>query len=389
MRQLKNALLVDPNFSSLPLRRAIEARGFRVCTIGRATVGDDNVSDANHISADYSDLDALASAVKHFDAVALIPGCTDISYDVCSRIAVEMGLPGFESRSSTRSLHHKREFRDLCVSLNLPTPKLYDDAHAAVRDGRPVIVKPVDSFSGRGVSVVRSNSLDDVLKAVGSAQQFSSNDSAVIEQFVEGQLLSYSAFLRDGAVWHAALVAEYCYQNPFAVDVSFVEEHPQLKAALQNDVNQLASELSLGSGLVHLQLIYDGDDYYLIEVTRRCPGDLYSELIRLSTGFDYSGAYVAPFLNTPLAEPNHGPMQQIVRQTIMSPTDALFEGLELEAASRLVAFWPLLKAGETVTRPGSARAGVAFYAVPSDDRPQRFAERLAVDNIASVKHALR
>lgn len=389
MRRLKNALLVDPNFSSLPLRRAIEARGFQVCTIGRAKAGDDNASDGNHISADYSDLDALASAVKHFDAVALIPGCTDISYDVCSRIAVELGLPGFESLLSTRSLHHKREFRELCVSLNLPTPKLYDDVHAAVADGRPIIVKPVDSYSGRGVSVVRSNSLEDVSQALGFAQQFSSNDSAVIEQFVEGQLYSYSAFLCGGVVSHAVLVAEYCNQNPFSVDVSFVEDYPQLKATLESDVNQLASELSLDSGLLHLQLIYDSGEYYLIEVTRRCPGDLYSELIRLSTGFDYSGAYVAPFLRTPLPEPNDDPIQQIVRQTLKSRTDALFEGLEFDEASRLVAFWPLLKAGETIRRANSVRAGIAFYALPLNETSQRFGERLAAGNVASVKYALK
>ena len=125
------------------------------------------------------------------------------------------------------------------------------------------------------------------------------------------------------------LVAEYCSQNPFSVDISFVEDYPQLKANLESDVNQLAGELSIGSGLLHLQLIYDSGEYYLIEVTRRCPGDLYSELIRLSTGFDYSGAYVAPFLNTPLPKPNDGQMQQIVRQTIKSPTDALLKDWSL------------------------------------------------------------
>ena len=386
---MNNALLVDPNFSALPLRRAIEERGFRVCTIGRSTTGGDIASAPHHISADYSDADALISAAKHLDAVALIPGCTDVSYDVCSRVAAELGLPGFEPRASTVGLHHKRAFRDLCVALNLPTPKSYVDAPAALNDGGPVIVKPVDSFSGRGVSVVRGNLLNGLSDAVKHAQQFSPNGSALIEQFVEGQLFSYSAFLRDGAVWHAVLVAEYCNQNPFAVDVSFVEDHLQLKAALRNDVNRLAGELNLESGLVHLQLIYDGVDYYLIEVTRRCPGDLYSELIRLTTGFDYSGAYVATFLNTPLPEPKAGMIRQIVRQTVKSPTHALFEGLEFEVASRLFAFWPLLKSGETVNRESAARVGIAFYDVPSDGLPERFAERLAAGNITSVNHVLK
>lgn len=386
---MKNALLVDPNFSSLPLRRAIEGGGFRVCTIGRSASGGDYTSDPHHISADYSDLDALISAAKRLEAVALIPGCTDVSYDVCSRVAIELGLPGFESRDSTVSLHHKSAFRDLCVSLNLPTPKSYVDAPAAINDGRPVIVKPVDSFSGRGVSVVKSNLLNELSQAVEYAQKFSSGGSVVIEQFIEGQLFSYSAFLCHGAVWHAVLVAEYCNQSPFAVDVSFVEDHPRLKAALHNDVNRLAGELSLESGLVHLQLIHDGVDYYLIEAARRCPGDLYSELIRLSTGLDYSAAYVAPFLSTSLPEPNNASIRKIVRQTIKSPPNALFEGLEFEVASRLLAFWPLLKAGDTIGRESSARAGIAFYEVPSDGLSQRFAERLAAGNVASVNHALK
>ena len=53
-------------------------------------------------------------------------------------------------------------------------------------------------------------------------------------------------------------------------------------------------------GLIHTQFISDNNTFSLIEVTRRCPGDLYSKLIQMSTGINYSELYSMPFMGLEL-----------------------------------------------------------------------------------------
>ena len=47
-------------------------------------------------------------------------------------------------------------------------------------------------------------------------------------------------------------------------------------------------ELGLVDGLIHHQFIFDGKNYFLLETTRRNPGDLFGEQITLCDGKDYA-----------------------------------------------------------------------------------------------------
>ena len=54
---------------------------------------------------------------------------------------------------------------------------------------------------------------------------------------------------------------------------------------LKEKVELISERLSLVDGLLHVQFILDSGRYWFVEMTRRCPGDLYSLLIEMSTGF--------------------------------------------------------------------------------------------------------
>ena len=66
-----------------------------------------------------------------------------------------------------------------------------------------------------------------------------------------------------------------------------------------NAVEKLARYLRLKDGLIHSQFIWDGCNIHLIDRNRRIAGDLYSQLIELSTGHPYVENYVRPFLDMP------------------------------------------------------------------------------------------
>lgn len=160
----------------------------------------------------------------------------------------------------------------------------------------PLLVKPVDAYSGKGISLIHQP--DELDEAVNVARAASAGGHCVIETFCQGALYSHSAFIRGGEITCEFFVDEYCTVYPWQVNSSCLSVN--LTESMRDQISEcmaaIDSDLGLVDGLLHTQLIADERQFWLIEVTRRCPGDLYSKLIELSTGVDYCREFVAPFI---------------------------------------------------------------------------------------------
>jgi hypothetical protein len=130
---------------------------------------------------------------------------------------------------------------------------------------------------------------------------------------------------------------------------------------LRKDAQMMADLLGLKDGLLHTQFIVSEDKYWLIEVTRRCPGDLYSQLIEFSTGSPYADWYLKPFLGEtvePLYQ-NQG-TRNIIRHTV-SPSEALhYAGLQFQDSLNIPLFVPLAGPGDSLRAAPYGRAAILF-----------------------------
>ena len=163
-----------------------------------------------------------------------------------------------------------------------------------------MLVKPDDSFSGRGMSKVTDP--DDLPKALYDATKSSRSGEAIVEEFVDGNLHSHSAFIRGGDIIFDAFVDEFCTIYPYQVDCS---NHPSalsppIRDRVRKSVKKMVTALGLADGLLHTQFIVNETDVWLIELMRRGPGDLYGKLVELSTGVDYHDLMVRPYLDEAL-----------------------------------------------------------------------------------------
>jgi hypothetical protein len=57
------------------------------------------------------------------------------------------------------------------------------------------------------------------------------------------------------------------------------------KLCLQSE--KISKRLNLTEGLFHVQYILKQDEPFIIEITRRAPGDLYIQFVKHATGVDY------------------------------------------------------------------------------------------------------
>ena len=356
----KTVLLCDAAFSALPILFALKRSGYRVAVCGsRPDDPGHALADASFV-LDYGDREAVLRAVTQSDIAFLVPGCTDVSYLSCAWVASQLGLPGYDSLDATETIHRKDRFRELCRNQGFATPRSAASAAEASALRFPILVKPSDSFSGKGIMQVdRPADLGD---AIEFSRSITGTQSVVFEEFIEGKLYSHSAFLQEGRIAVDFFVNEYCTVHPYQVNSSHVSV--QLDRRIVNGLRQwletFASILNLADGLMHTQFISDGETFHLIEVMRRCPGDLYALLAMKSTGAPYPYLYASPFCGVRIDRDEPGLKRFFSRHTLSVPQECVFFSSRIKLPNASVSFVPLKRVGHPLRAVPMDRAGIFF-----------------------------
>jgi biotin carboxylase len=357
---MKKALLVDTSFSSAPLYQSISNLGIETHVVGGNP--DDYLAKivSNYHELDYSDSTKLLKLIKKEGIDYVVPGCNDLSYKVCAEINQENTFPGIDNVTNCNIINDKYLFRDFASINNLPTPKVFGYSEKITQ--YPVIVKPVDAFSGKGVTVVHDE--EELPGAIDFAKQQSSSARHIVEEYFQGQLFSHSAFVTNGKVKVDFIVEEHGTVSQFAVDTSRVDFSfsDLLLNELRTTVEKICELLLLKDGLIHTQFnLNDNNQWKIIEITRRCPGDLYSELIRFSSGYDYPSAYIKPFIGEKVNKDKGAEkIRHIIRHTITSKVDGYLDSIRFLKPCLIKKWVGLKTSGQLVKKGPPGRVGVLF-----------------------------
>lgn len=231
----------------------------------------------------------------------------------------------------------------------------------------------------------------DVNNAYATAVAESLSGDVVIEEFIEGSLHSHSAFIRNGVIACEFFVDEYCSVYPYQVNSSCVSTC--LDDAMMDDVStciqELVTDLSLCDGILHTQFISNGNAFWLIELTRRCPGDLYSQLIQLTTDIPYSTLFTAPFLGVdiPIDTKRFPRKRNIARHTVSTSQSSIFISLNYNSSPcKIIDVVPLKKSGESLQEAPFDRAAIIFSEFENLSEMQKKTPNL--NEYFTVKHVL-
>lgn len=373
---MKKILLVDTNFSAGPIHEHLVQAGNTVFVCGSNPNDYLAKSSKNYINIDYSDLDQMRYLIQSLAIDHIVPGCNDRSYQVCAALRDCGSFSGLDSCETTEIINNKGKFRVFATQAGLPVPRVFTIEQ--VGDIWPLIVKPVDAYSGRGMTIVQKSEANSLQAAILQAKSFSKTKACIIEEFVSGQLYSHSAFLTDGIIENDFIVEEYGTANSFVVDTSrVINDFPtDMLQRIRSCILQITIHLKLVNGLIHTQFIVHENSLWLIEITRRCPGDLYSQLIEKSTGFPYAQAFTKPFLNQQATKYNQHPQKSyILRHTISQPAEKIFNNLQFNTPLQIDEFVTLSISGDNIKGSPFGRIGLLFIKTFSENELSTVLER--------------
>lgn len=283
-------IILDPNFGADSIEEALRNLGYSPQRLGATSPKSENsqnVRPAGKFDFDYADVPRIEERLGSLKSVCLLPGCTDVGLESWSKASKRL------KDSVNRSLNvlpylNKASFQEVCEASDIPHPST-SRRLADVRGGtKRILAKPLASFSGKGISEITDGTQSVDLKSL-------ENSAYLYQEYIEGPLYSYSAIFDGGLILDGALVREFCVQNPYRVDVSYVEpnEMVDLHESLITHTTNLAKATHLKRGLIHVQFILSESTPYFLEATLRMPGDNYPRLVELS----HSRGYVTGFLS--------------------------------------------------------------------------------------------
>lgn len=222
----------------------------------------------------------------------VVTACADQVLLITAKVSERLGLPCYIDHHTATLVSDKQYMKDIFVKNGVPTAKhvvmgTYDEEK--VRDFEfPLIVKPVDSYSSRGVRKVLNE--EEMKAAFAEAVQISRTKTAIVEEFCEGEELTVDVYVENGVAHVLAIsvndkIADkdrfviYRTKNPAPIS-------EEIREMVQDTAQRIADAFGLKDSPMLIQMISDGKRISVLEFCARTGGCIKFRLIKKVSGFD-------------------------------------------------------------------------------------------------------
>lgn len=269
------------------------------------------------------DIDAIRRLAVDEEVDFLITVCTDQALHTVAKVSEDLGLPCYIDYQTAQNVTNKQHMKKVFVEYHIPTArhvvlnKFDEAAIAAMR--YPLIVKPVDCNSSKGVR--RCENIVEVKEYFKEAVCFSRTNTAVIEEFIEGEEISVDVYVEDGKA-HVLCISK---SEKIADKDKFVIFRALYPAAISAGevskieiiAQQIAEAFNIKNSPMLIQILSDGDNVFVIEFSARSGGGVKYLLIKRVSGFDVIDAVIELTLgNRPHVAKSQSQLQCIVNDFI-------------------------------------------------------------------------
>ncbi len=244
------------------------------------------------------DIEAITELAKKEKVDFLITACTDQALLTVAKVSETLGLPCYIDYKTALNVTNKSYMKDVFIKNSISTAKYVVMAQfneKSIEDFQyPVIVKPVDCNSSKGVK--KAHTLEELKNAFAEAVELSRTKTAIIEEFIAGPEITVDVQVENGK----AYVLSKAYSDKIADDDKFVIFRTRFPVAeteaVHNQIAEIAQQIADAFGLkdsmMLIQFISDGDRVYVLEFSARTGGGVKYQLIKKVSGFDVIKAVV-------------------------------------------------------------------------------------------------
>lgn len=286
------ALVVAGGIPQIELIRQLKGRNiYTVLADGSANAVAKSYADEFY-QVDIFDIDAVTNIAKNEEVDFVITVCADQVLLVVAEVSERLGLPCYIDAETARDVSDKIRMKKIFKKHGVPTSEYvettYFDLHAISHLKYPLVVKPVDAYSSKGVR--KAYNEIELEAFYDEASQLSRSGRVIVEEFFQGDEISVDAFVVNGkakvlAVTNSDKIKE---DNRFII---FRGRYPaSITETVLKKINDIAQKIADGFGLVNapllIQLLLNEENVSVLEFCARTGGNMKWLLIKHSCGVD-------------------------------------------------------------------------------------------------------
>lgn len=286
------ALVVAGGIPQIELIRQLKSRGIEtVLADGNpAAVARPYADIFYHV--DIFDIPAVKAIAEKEKVDFVLTVCADQVLLVVAQVSEELGLPCYIDYKTAQDVSDKIKMKTIFKRIGVPTTDYLTtdrlDEEEVSRLRFPLVVKPVDAYSSKGVR--KAADMDELRRFYAEAHEISRSGGVIIEEYFSGEEISVDAFVTGGKVNILTVTNSEKVKDKDRF-VIFRGRYPAaVSETVLGKIEEIAQKIAEGFGLVDspllIQLLHNGDDVSVLEFCARTGGNMKWLLIKYSCGVD-------------------------------------------------------------------------------------------------------
>lgn len=291
----KKLLILGANSETIPLVQTANEMGIKTIVTSNRSDDPAKAYAWKACDVDGMDIPGLIALANEEKADGVLVGVADILVQIYCKVCDALGLPCYATEEICQVFSYKDVFKATCERYGVHgIPEYYLDADMNPEDVAklqyPVMVKPVDGYSGLGMTVVTRE--EDLKEAVDKALSISKSKRFIVEKYMQCDDMGMYYTFKDGCCSASCIYDRYtsdeqpglsrvCLGGTYPskhLDEYFQRMHP--------NAIRLFKEIGIKNGVLMLSGFYEKGEFYVYDTGFRLQGEAPHLLMEAIHGFD-------------------------------------------------------------------------------------------------------
>lgn len=290
----KKLLLMGGGAFAKDLKKYSDEKGFIMIAVGKDPSRLRAIAHETY-EIDTQDVDALEILINEKNIDGIFVGTTEVNIPPAIELAKRTRARFYITKEHWKMLFDKAIFKEMLKKYHFPIIPEYEENSNYSEIEFPVIVKPVDSSGGNGITVCHN--VKELSEAILHAKSFSLSNKVIIEKYMENMSDTFIRYHFQNGVY--SISSSFDKMSDFSqntyIGMPLIYTHPSKHldtyvAQYDLRMQKIFSEIGIKDGVMTLQGFVDDDKFYFYEAGYRLGGSqsyIFTDAVNSSNSLYY------------------------------------------------------------------------------------------------------
>ena len=291
----KKLLILGANPETIPLVEVANVMGIKTIVTSNRTTDPAKKYAWKSYDIDGFDINRLIEMARNEKVDGVLVGVADMLVPAYCEICEKLQLPCYATKSIVDTFSFKDEFKRVCKQYGINGIPEYNVSENPTEEELkeiqyPVMVKPIDGYSGMGISLC--NSEQDLFNAIKKALSISRKKKFIVEKYMQCDDMGIYYTFKDGVCSASCVYDRYTTDEQEGVSrVCLGGTYPSKHIDdyfynMHDKAVKMFREIGIENGVLMFSAFYENGEFYVYDTGFRLQGEAPHLLLKAIHGYD-------------------------------------------------------------------------------------------------------